>query len=209
MTTKALDIALELSQDKWLLACATAAAEKPRFRPVPARELARLDQEIAKAKERFGLPAEAPVYTCYEAGRDGFWLHRALTSRGIHNVVVDSSSIEVDRRKKHAKTDPIDAAKLLNLLCRYHGGERKVWSVVNVPAVEDEDRRQLHRGLKDLQRQQTECSNRIKGLLASQGLDVSVDAEFRTRLEALRDWAGQPVPAGLRERVLQEFAVWR
>ena len=207
-TTRALYIALELSQDKWLLACATQVAEKPRFRPVSARDLGRLDQEIAKAKQRFGLPADAPVYTCYEAGRDAFWLHRALTSRGIHNLVVDSGAIEVNRRRKRAKTDPIDAGKLLNLLCRYHGGERKVWSVVNVPAVEDEDRRQLHRGLKDLQRQQTECSNRIKGLLASQGLDVAVDAEFRTTLAGLRDWAGQPVPAGLQQRLLQEFAVW-
>src|SRR5262245_12580519 len=189
--TKALYVALELSQDKWLLACATAAAEKPRYRPVPARDLARLDQEIARAKQRFGLPADAPVCTCYEAGRDGFRLHRALTKRGINNVVVDSGAIEVNRRHKHAKTDPIDAAKLLNLLCRYHGGERKVFSVVHAPTVADEDRRQLHRGLKDRQRQQTECSNRIKGLLASQGLDAPVDANFRTTLAGLRDWAGQ------------------
>src|SRR5689334_20193970 len=132
-TIKTLYIALELGQDKWLLACATAAAEKPRFRTVPARDLERLDQEIAKAKARFDLPADAPVCTCYEAGRDGFWLHRALTQRGIHNLVVDSSSIEVDRRAKRLKTDPVDAAKLLNLLCRYHGGEHKVWSVVRVP----------------------------------------------------------------------------
>jgi transposase len=207
-TTRTLYIALELSQDKWLLACATQAAEKPRFRPLPARDLERLDQEIARAKKRFGLPDDAPVCTCYEAGRDGFWLHRALTKRGINNVVVDSGAIEVNRRHKHAKTDPIDAGKLLNLLCRYHGGERKVWSVVNVPTVEDEDRRQLHRGLKDLQRQQTECSNRIKGLLASQGLDAPVDAHFRTTLAALRDWAAQPVPAGLQQRLLQEFTVW-
>src|SRR5215469_6067341 len=207
-TTGTLYIALELSQDKWLLACATQAAEKPRFRPVTARDLDRLDQEIARAKKRFGLPDDAPVCTCYEAGRDGFWLHRALTKRGIHNVVVDSGAIEVNRRRKHAKTDPIDAAKLLNLLCRYHTGERKVWSVVNVPTVEDEDRRQLHRGLKDLQRQQTECSNRIKGLLASQGLDAPVDANFRTTLAGLRDWSGQPVPAGLQRRILQEFVAW-
>jgi transposase len=206
--TGTLYIALELGQDKWLLACATQAAEKPRLRSLPARDLARLQEEIAKAKQRFGLSAEAPVCTCYEAGRDGFWLHRALTSLGITNVVVDSGAIEVNRRHKHAKTDPIDAGKLLNLLCRYHGGERKVWSVVNVPTVADEDRRQLHRGLKDLQRQQTECSNRIKGLLASQGLDAPVDANFRTTLAELRDWAGQPVPAGLQQRLLQEFAVW-
>src|SRR5262249_19424538 len=112
------------------------------------------------------------------------------------------------RRHKHAKSAPLDAAKLVNHLGRYHGGERKVWSVVNVPTVEDEDRRQLHRGLKDLQRQQTECSNRIKGLLASQGLDAPVDANFRTTLAQLRDWAGQLVPVGLQQRLLQEFAVW-
>src|SRR5215831_8438321 len=208
-TTKGtLYLALELGQDKWLIACATEAAQKPRFRTLPARDLARLHEEIARAKQRFGLPADASVCTCYEAGRDGFWLHRALTSRGIHNVVVDSGAIEVNRRRKHVKSDPVDAGKLLNLLCRYHGGERKVWSVVNVPTAADEDRRQLHRGLKDLQRQQTECSNRIKGLLASQGLDAPVDAHFRTTLAALRDWAGQPVPAGLQGRLLQEYAVW-
>src|SRR5262245_35042643 len=206
--TRALYIALELSQDKWLLACATQAAEKPRYRGVLARDLNRLDAEIAKAKARFGLPADAPVRTCYEAGRDGFWLHRALTSRGIDNVVVDASSIEVNRRSKHAKTDPIDAGKLLSLLCRYHGGERKVWSVVRVPTVADEDRRQLHRGLKDLQRQRTECSNRILGLLASVGLTAVVNAEFGTTLAELRDWQGQAVPPGLRERILQEYAVW-
>jgi transposase len=207
-TMGTLYVALELGQDKWLLACATQAAEKPRFRPVPARDLDRLAEEIAKAKARFGLPDDAPVCTCYEAGRDGFWLHRALTARGIGNVVVDSSSIEVDRRRKRIKTDPVDAAKLLNLLCRYHCGERKVWRVVQVPSVADEDRRQLHRSLKDLQRQQTECSNRLKGLLASQGVTAAVDAEFRTTLAGLRDWSGQPVPAGLQQRLLQEFAVW-
>ena len=121
---------------------------------------------------------------------------------------MDASSIEVNRRSKQVKTDPVDAGKLLNLLCRYHGGERKVWRVVQVPAVTDEDGRQLHRGLKDLQRQQTECSNRIKGLLASQGLVAAVDAAFRTTLAALRDWAGLPVPAGLQQRILQEYAVW-
>src|SRR5262245_31028013 len=207
-TTGTLYLALELGQDQWLMACATQAAQRPRYRGLPARDLTRLQEEIAKAKRRFGLPVDAPVCTGYQAGRDGFWLHRALTKRGIHNLVVDSGAIEVNRRRQHVQSDPVDAAKLVNLLCRYHGGERKVWSVVHVPTVADEDRRQLHRGLKDLQGQQTECSNRIKGLLASQGLEAPVAADFRTTLDGLRDWAGQPVPAGLRERVLPEFAVW-
>jgi transposase len=203
-----LYVALELGCDKWVLASATQAAEKPRFRTVAARNLTALNEELAKAKARFSLPADAPVCTCYEAGRDGFWLHRALTKLGITNVVVDASSIEVNRRQKQIKSDPVDAAKLVNMLCRYHAGERKVWSVVNVPSVQDEDGRQLHRGMKDIQRQKTECSNRIKGLLASQGLTAAVDAKFRATLAALRDWADQPVPAGMQVRLLQEYAVW-
>ena len=206
--TSTLYVALELGCDKWVLASATQAAEKPRFRTVPARSLTKLSEELLKAKARFGLPADAPVCTCYEAGRDGFWLHRALTKMGITNVVVDASSIEVNRRQKQIKSDPVDAGKLMNMLCRYHGGERKVWSTVNVPSVADEDGRQLHRGLKDLQRQKTECSNRIKGLLASQGLTAAVDANFSATLTGLRDWADQPVPAGMQLRLLQEYAVW-
>lgn len=207
-TCGTLHVALELGCDKWVLASATQAAQKPRFRTVPARDLAKLQEEIAKAKARFGLPADAPVCTCYEAGRDGFWLHRALTKLGITNVVVDASSIEVNRRQKQIKSDPVDASKLVNMLCRYHAGERKLWSVVNVPSVTDEDGRQLHRGMKDIQRQKTECSNRIKGLLASQGLTAAVDAKFRATLTGLRDWADQPVPVGMQMRLLQEYAVW-
>jgi transposase len=207
-TPRTLYVALELGCDKWVLASATQAAEKPRFRTVPARDLTKFQEEIAKAKARFGLAADAPVCTCYEAGRDGFWLHRALTKLGITNVVVDASSIEVNRRQKHVKSDPVDAAKLVNMLCRYHAGERKVWSVVNAPSVADEDGRQLHRGMKDVQRQKTECSNRIKGLLASLGLTAAVDAKFRATLTGLRDWADQPVPAGMQTRLLQEYAVW-
>jgi transposase len=208
MTGNVLYIALELGVDKWVLGFATQAAEKPRFRQMPARDLDRLDEEIAKAKSRFGLPADAAVRTCYEAGRDGFWLHRALSARGVENLVVDSGSIEVKRGRKHVKSDPVDAAKLVHLLCRYHAGERKVWSVVRVPSIDDEDRRQLHRGLKDLQRQETECSNRIKGLLASLGLQTAVDATFGERLGGLLDWNGQPAPPGMQMRIRQEYAVW-
>ena len=126
MTGNILYVAFELAADKGLLAFATQAAEKPRFRQVPARDLARLDDELAKAKVRFRLPADAAVRSCYEAGRDGFWLHRALAARGIENLVVDSSSIEVNRRKKHVKSDPVDAVKgvydtVCNSWCRFVG----------------------------------------------------------------------------------------
>src|SRR5579859_5176400 len=88
-TTRALFMALELSETSWVLAFSTAPAEAPRRRQLRARELAALDQEIARAKVRLGLPADARIYSCYEAGREGFWLTRALATRGIHNLVID------------------------------------------------------------------------------------------------------------------------
>ena len=112
-----------------------------------ARDLAALAHELVTAKARFGLAREAPVVSCYEAGRDGFWVHRALTSLGVTNVVVDSANIEGTRRARQAKSDRLDTAALLAKLGRFHGGERGVWSVVSVPSVDDEDRHQLHREL--------------------------------------------------------------
>ena len=104
-------------------------------------------EEIERAKRRFRLPDAVRVVSCYEAGRDGFWLHRFLVDQGIENRVVDSSSIEVNRRQRRAKTDRMDVEKLLGLLMRYEAGERKAWSVVRVPTVTEEDARQLHREL--------------------------------------------------------------
>src|SRR5208282_1898338 len=173
-----LYLAFELGWSEWKLAFATGPADNPRLRSIGGRNTQALLQEIAKAKQRFGLPADARVVSCYEAGRDGFWLHRYLTAHGIDNLIVDSSSIEVNRRKRRAKTDRIDAGKLLGLLVRYHNGEKKVWSMVRVPTVAEEDQRQLGRELVALKDEQTQHVNRIKALLASQGFDVKVDDKF-------------------------------
>ena len=108
---------------------------------IDARNLAQLHQKIDKAKQRFAIGDDIRMMSCYEAGRDGFWLHRYLLGCGIDNVVVDSASIEVNRRKRRAKTDRIDARKLMHMLLRYHGGEQFVWSVVNVPSEDAEDGR--------------------------------------------------------------------
>jgi transposase len=204
-----LYLAFELGWSTWNLAFTTGMAQKPRLRPMTARSLEVLRAEIRAAKQRFGLPEDVPVVSCYEAGRDGFWLHRYLVAQGIANVVVDAASIEVNRRFRRAKSDGLDVAKLLTMLIRWHGGERTLWSVVNVPTVADEDRRQLHRELLALKRQRTEHSNRIKGLLAGYGLSVIVDEEFPERLEGLRQWDGTPVPEELHRRLLREFERWK
>lgn len=204
-----LYLAFELGWTSWGLAFSTAPAMPPRRVTIPARDTGSLGREVDRARRRFGLPDDAPVRSCYEAGRDGFWLHRLLASRGIDNAVVDSASIEVNRRARRARSDAIDVVKLLSLLMRYHNGERDVWSVVNVPAPEEEDLRQLHRDRDQLVRERTEHSNRIKGLLAAIGLGAEVDGRLLERVEALRQWDGSPVPAELRERIARELERWR
>jgi transposase len=200
-----LHMALELGEARWKLGFTTGLGQKPRRREIAARDTEVLWCEIQAAKERFGLAAEAPVVSCYEAGREGFWLHRWLVSKGVGNEVVDSSSIQVPRRKRRAKTDRLDVEKLLKMLVRWAQGERDVWGVVRVPTVEEEDGRQLHRELEELRQEQTAHSNRIGGLLASQGLAISVNRHFPKALKEARLWDGQPLPADLHQRLLREF----
>jgi transposase len=200
-----LYIAFELSQTQWLLGFTVGFGQRPRLRSIPARDLAALQKEIQLAKDRLGLREDVQVVSCYEAGRDGFWLDRYLHSQGVDNLVVDSASIEVNRRAKQAKTDRLDLGKLLTMLMRYHSGEKKAWSVVHVPTASVEDHRHLHRELADLKAQRTQHTNRIKGYLANQGICMTVEDDFPEDLKQLRLWNGDPLPPGLQARLLFEF----
>lgn len=205
----ALHLAFELGCNTWKLAFTIGQGQKARQRKMRAGDLAVLEQEIAKAKKRFKLAQNAPVVSCYEAGRDGFWLHRYLSARGVSNLIVDSASIEVKRRKRRVKSDRLDAEKLVTMLVRYHVGERKVWSVVHVPSVADEDQRQLHRELEELKDEQTRHVNRIKGLLACQGLALDVVDETLPRwLESARLWDGTALGTDLQRRLVREAQRW-
>jgi len=159
-----LYLAFELGKNTWKLGFTIGMAQQPRERTIPAGALETVQQEITRAKQRFGLPEDARVVSCYEAGRDGFWLHRSLVAHSVQNHVIDSASIEVNRRQRRAKTDRLDVRKLLTMLLRFIAGEQKVWSVVRVPSVEEEDRRQLHRELTTAKQDRTRVINRIQGL---------------------------------------------
>jgi transposase len=199
-----LYMAFELSQNKWMLGFTIGFGQRPRLRTIAARDLATLQTEIQLARERFELGAEVPVISCYEAGRDGFWLHRYLTSIGVNNQIVDSASIEVNRRAKQAKTDKLDLGKLLTMLMRYQAGEKKVWRVVHVPSREVEDHRHLHRELTDLKEQRTQHTNRIKGYLSNQGICLEVKDDFPELVAHQCLWNGEPLPMGLQARLLCE-----
>src|SRR5215813_9515834 len=205
-TAGTLFVAFELSEKTWKLGFTTGHGQKLRERTMVARDLQRLRDEVAHAKARFGLCATAPVVSCYEAGREGFWLHRFLQAHGITNQVVDSSAIEVNRRRRRAKSDGLDVRKLLSMLMRSHHGEHQVWQVVKVPSVEAEDQRHLHRDLETLKQERASTTTRIQGLLSSQGLRVTSLTKLPEQLDAMRLWDGSPMPPGLRRRVLRVYA---
>lgn len=205
-TVPTLYLALELSQRGWTLAFTTGRGQVPRLRKIAAGALEALAAEIVRARRRFGLPPTAPVVSCYEAGRDGFWVHRALLASGIANAVVDAASIEVNRRPRRAKTDRLDARKLVAMLVRWHEGERRVWHVLHVPSEVDEDRRHLERERQTLITEHTRLVNRLQELLATQGVTLALRGDVRAQLGTVRRWDGTALPPGLRARLEREWA---
>jgi transposase len=143
------------------------------------------------------VPADAPLSTCYEAGRDGFWIARELKKRGIQNVIVDPASIEVSRRARRAKTDSLDAVALVERLVRYQRGEKNVWHVVRVPTVEEEDARRFNRERDRLVQERTGHITRVKSLLALFGLKLGNVRHFEKVQEG--------VPPVMRAEVTREL----
>jgi len=191
---KRLLVGIELSKSKWVL-CLSEGTQV-RQRSVKAGDRAGLLREFALAKEKFGLRAGCEVHSCYEAGRDGFWVHRFLVQEGIRNRVLDPSSIEVNRRQRVKKTDRVDAEKLVRLLLRMVlCGERKVCAEVRVPSPEQEAALRVDRERERLVRERTAHRSRMRALLTLQGIQVKkVEALVPG---ALVDWQGQRLAAEL------------
>ncbi len=206
-TSSVLYLAFELSSKKWKLGFSIGLGQQARIRTIESGDLTLLKAEIELARRRFKLPEKSKGVSCYEAGRDGFWLHRFLTAEGVRNLVVDSASIEVNRRRRRAKADRLDVDSLVRMLIRYDLGEHKVWSVVHVPLVEDEDRRQLNRELSTLDKEKKRTSNRIRGLLATQGVRIKGRLDLSAQqLESIRMWDNRPLAPGLKNRIRREWA---
>jgi len=198
--SKVLFVALELASKTWKLAFAKDLAP-PRVRNIRAGDMVAFGAEVKAAKIKLGLSPDEPVFSCYEAGRDGFWLHRWLMTHGYQNIVVDPASIEVERRQRRRKTDRLDAIKLVSRLARHCWGE-KVWSVVRVPTPEMEDRRRLSRERERLVKERTQHHARLRGLLAAQGMWVK---KLTDAPEAVRSCDGQPVPQRLAAELRREL----
>jgi transposase len=197
-----LYVAFELGKKEWKLAMTSGFGRQPWLRTIVSGDLGAVERAVCSGRQRFGLPATARVVSCYEAGRDGFWIHRALQRLGVENRVVDSASIEVNRRARRTKTDRIDALKLVMMLVRACGGERRVFAEVRVPSAEAEAARHRSRERTALVQEQTRLHNQIGSWLATWGCRVTA----RTRQQAswwtgARDWADMPLPAPVQARI--------
>jgi transposase len=201
--------AIDLSKDSWVVAYSTALSEKLShytLKPCNWKGLLELiDQMRSRIARELRRPVE--VMSCYEAGYDGFWLHRLLQAHGVHNHVIDPASLQVNRRARRTKTDRIDAEQLLRSLLAYLRGEPKVWSVVQVPSVEQEDARRQHRERDRLIEERVSHVNRITGLCAIHGIyDYNpLRSDRLQQLERLRTMQGQPLPPALKAELKREL----
>jgi transposase len=199
--SKVLYMAMELSESKWRLAFGDGI--KTCQQVIDARNFLGLSEAIKRAKRKFKLDAASQMISCYEAGRDGFWLHRYLEEQGVKNHVCDSASIEVNRRHRRAKTDRLDAQKLLQNLIWHRRGEKKI-SLVRVPSAEEEDNRRRHRERSRLKKERTAHRSRIKSLLSLHGIRVEGKLS-KERIKECKDWWGKPLGKYITEELTREI----
>lgn len=201
-------IAIELSGSKWVIGVHTPLADKISIYRLTGGDAQGLLKLIAHVREKVErrLGRSATVLSCYEAGYDGFWLHRLLKAHGICNHVLDSASIQVSRRARRVKTDRIDAEGLIRVLMAYDRGERQVCAIVRVPSLEDEDAKRLHRERERLVRERVQHTNRIHGLLATQGIRTfkPMRKDWERQLEGVFTGDGRPLPPQLKTEIRRE-----
>ena len=198
-------VAFELGKKEWTLAVTSGIGVTPVLRTVPAREWPRVLRVLSEARQRLGLAATAGVVSCYEAGRDGFWIHRALWQQGIANRVVDSASIEVSRRARQAKTDRLDARKLVEMLVRVCYGEQRVWREVRVPTEAEEAARHVSRERSALIAERTALMNQLQSWLTLYGCGWPAH-RGATWWREVRTWNASELPAAVQARIARAAA---
>jgi transposase len=203
-------VAIELSQKSWLVTLHSPDKGKMSRHRLEGGDHAGLLALIGRERDRAAraLGAVPAVVSCYEAGYDGFWLHRLLLAAGITNYVFDPASIAVDQRARRVKTDRIDGEKMLRTLMAYLRGEPRVVRIVRVPAPEQEDARRASRERGRLVKEQTAHTTRIKALLRLMGMAVGNPRrrDWLSWLSAQRDWQGQAVPPRMLAEIKYEHA---
>lgn len=205
-----ISVAIELSQRTWLVTLHSPDRGRLSHHKLEGGDHAGLLGLIEKVRARAAakLGSAPRVVSCYEAGYDGFWLHRLLEAAGITNFIFDAASIAVEQRARRPKTDRIDGELLLRTLMAYLRGEPRVVRIVRVPSAEQEDARRASRERDRLTKEQTAHTSRIKALLRLLGMAVGNPRrrDYLTWLAAQRDWRGQAVPPRMLAEINHEHA---
>ena len=202
-------VAIELSARSWLVGVRGAAGARPSIHRLAGGDVARLLELIERWRAKAGQGGGAvAVVSCYEAGRDGFWLHRQLVAHGVDNQVVDAASLRVDRRARRAKTDRLDVHGLLDALAAWRRGERDACAMVRVPTPAEEDAKRPHRERQRLIGERVAHVNRLKALAALHGVGdfAPLRADRQARLAELRGRDGTALPARLAAEMGRELA---
>jgi transposase len=202
-------VAMELSKSTWLLAAQASPSGKTSSHRLEGGDVAGLLERLRRlqAREQRASGDDVQIVVGYEAGYDGFWLQRRLAAEAVTCWVMDPGSLQVDRRARRAKTDRLDAAMLLRALMAWWHGDRAACHMVQVPSVEREDGRRTHRERQRLIAERVQHVNRIKGLLATQGIyDLQPLRRDRwERLNELRTGDGRHLSPRLRREIEREF----
>ena len=208
--TDPIFIAIEMSRSKWVVGAHLPGADKVGIHVTPWGDVTALltliDRLRARAADTIGT-ADVPIFCCYEAGYEGFWLYRRLTTEGHRVLVIDPASLLVNRRARRAKTDRLDAKAMIRALIAYNRGEDQVLRAVHVPTIEQEDERRLTRERQRLVQERIAHANRIRGLLMTQGIVdfVPHGPDAGRRLRELVTGDGRALGARLREEIGREI----
>lgn len=208
-STNAVFVAIEMSKSTWLVAVHTSKDGRTGLHKFDGGDVTALLSIIERARNRQAHTAdsEVPVHCCFEAGYDGFWLARRLRAEKIKPHVIDPTSLKIDRRAKRAKTDRIDVAGLLRVIVALHRGDSYACRLVPIPTPEEEDAKRTHRERQRLVKERTGHINRIKGLLATQGIyDYQpLKQDRHRRLHDLRTGDGRALGERLRREISREL----
>ena len=161
--------------------------------------VARIDQACVRAG------GSHRVLPACEAGCEGFWLARRLGMQAprVDVVVCDPASLEVVRKAKRAKTDRVDARRMVRALRAWDGGEAEALSVIRIPTEEEADAKRLLRNRERLVIDRTRLGDTIKGLLKQQGIREADPRhpKFLADLDEVRTGCGAPLRPGLRDEI--------
>lgn len=204
-----LFVGFELGKSTWLIGLYAPELGKSVSRhKVDGGDLGRVQELIETARRRLardGGPVR--VVSVYEAGYDGFWLHRALEKAGIENRVIDAASVPVNRRARRVKTDRLDLEQLIRMSLALERGETRACRVVRVPSPAAEDAKRQHRERAVLVAERTAHGNRITGLLMLLGIRGINPRrrDFVEHLETLVTATGEPVPPHTKQALTREY----